>query len=214
MSRWSQRALGAAALALLPLVFGAALALDRGEYQTLPARQPVQAPDGKIEVREFFWYGCPHCYALEPGIQAWLEQKPANVEFVRTPATGGRWLVHAQAYYAFEALGATARTHSALFRAIHEQNRRLDTLPALAAFAAEQGIDADRFREAFNSFGVRTQLERAKQINAAFQVTSVPMFAVDGRYVTSAYLTRGEARLFAVLEELVGMAAGTRSPGS
>ena len=212
MSRSLPRGFAAVALSFLALAVGPALALDPSEYRTLPVRQAVQAPEGKVEVREFFWYGCPHCYALEPRIDAWLERKPANVEFVRTPATGGRWLVHAQAYYAFEALEATERLHGAMFRAIHEQNRRLDSLPALADFAAEQGVDPDRFREAFNSFGVRTQLERAKQINAAFQITSVPMFAVDGKYVTSVAMTRGEQRLFQVLEELVQRAA-KESPG-
>jgi thiol:disulfide interchange protein DsbA len=206
-----QRAVIALTLAFLPLA--TALALDKGEYRTLPARQPVEAPEGKIEVREFFWYGCPHCYALEPRIDAWLEHAPGNVAFVRTPATGGRWLVHAQAYYAFEALGVTERLHGAMFRAIHEQNRRLDSLSALADFAAEQGIDPQRFRDAFNSFGVRTALERAKQINAAYQVTSVPLFAVDGKYVTSAYQTRGEQRLFGAIEELVELAARSRTRG-
>lgn len=211
MFRWLQRALAAVVLSFLAVA--PASALEPGEYRTLPVRQPVQAPEGKVEVREFFWYGCPHCYALEPRIEAWLQRKPDNVQFVRTPATGGRWLVHAQAYYAFQALDATGRTHAALFRAIHEQNRRLDSLPALADFAAEQGVDPDKFRQAFNSFGVRTQVERAKQINAAFQVTSVPMFAVDGKYVTSAAMTRGEQRLFAVLEELVQLAARERASG-
>lgn len=213
MSLWFARALGAAALTLLAMAFGAALALDAGDYRTLPVSQPVQAASDKIEVREFFWYGCPHCYALEPRIEAWLKHKPDNVEFVRTPATAGRWLVHAQAYYAFAALGASERTHAALFRAIHEQNRQLDNVAALADFAAEQGIDPGKFRDAFNSFGVRTQLERAKQINAAFQVTSVPAFAVDGKYVTSAAMTRGEQRLFPVLEELVRLAAKNRRAG-
>lgn len=208
MSKRVRRALAALVLLSLPIPY--AFALDDSDYRTLAVRQPVET-EGKIEVREFFWYGCPHCYALEPLIDDWLERKPANVAFLRTPATAPRWLIHAQAYYAFEALGATERTHSALFRAIHEQNRRLDSLPALAEFAGEHGIDPARFREVFNSFGVRTQVEQAKRINAAFQVTSVPMFAVDGRYVTSVGMAKGERRLFTVLEELAQKAAGERA---
>lgn len=195
-------------LVLVPL--SVALALENGrDYITLATPQPVET-GAKIEVREFFWYGCPHCYALEPILDKWLAHKPANVEFIRTPATAPRWLVHAQAYYAFAALNATARTHAALFRAIHEQNRRLDDEPALAEFAKEQGIDPAKFREAFESFGVRVKLQKAKQLNAAFQVTSVPTFEVDGKYVTSPSMARGENEVFTVLDQLVEKAARER----
>jgi len=193
---------------LIPLLSVVAQDRNRG-YVALRAPQPVETGE-RIEVREFFWYGCPHCYSLEPAVERWLKRKPPNVAFVRTPATSPRWLIHAQAYYAFEALGALERTHAALFRAMHEQNRRLGDETALAEFAAEQGIDPAKFRAAFNSFGVRTKVEKAKQINAAYQVTSVPMFAVDGKYVTSAAMTGGEAGLLAALDQLVQKAARER----
>lgn len=195
-------------LALAPL--GAATALEKGrDYVAVPEPQPVET-GSKIEVREFFWYGCPHCYALEPKLDRWLAHKPANVEFLRTPATAPRWLVHAQAYYAFAALDATERTHAALFRAIHEQNRRLDDEASLAEFAKERGIDPANFRKAFESFGVRVKLQRAKQMNEVFQVTSVPTFEVDGKYVTSASMAGGETELFAVIDQLVKKAARER----
>lgn len=202
-------ALWSLVLALLP--FGA-IALEQGrDYVPLAVPQSVDTGN-KIEVREFFWYGCPHCYSLEPGLERWLKRKPANVEFVRTPATFPRWLLHARAFYAFAALNATERTHNALFRAIHEQNRRLDTEQALAEFAQAQGIDAGKFRDAFNSFGVRTHLEKAKQTNAAYQVTSVPLIAVDGKYLTGPSMTGGEEAFFAVLDQLVQKAARERPP--
>lgn len=195
-------------LALLP--FGAAHALQEGrDYLRLGAPQPVET-GAKIEVREFFWYGCPHCYALEPKLEQWLKHKPKNVEFLRTPATAPRWLVHAQAYYAFAALDATERTHAALFRAIHEQHRPLDDEKSLAEFAKERGIDPQKFRDAYNSFGVRLKLEKAKQMNAAFQITSVPTFEVDGKFVTSASMAGGEEELFGVLDQLVKKAAHER----
>ncbi len=197
-------------LALTPVATAAALERGR-DYVPLAVPQAVETGD-KIEVREFFWYGCPHCYSLEPAVERWLARKAANVEFVRVPATSPRWLTHAQAFYAFAALGATARTHGALFRAMHEQKRRLDTEQALAEFAQEQGIEATKFRQAFHSFGVRTNLERAKQINAAYQVTSVPMFAVDGKYLTSPSMTGGEEAFFKALDELVRQAARERPP--
>lgn len=193
------------------VALGPALALEPGrDYVPLPAPQAVETGD-KIEVREFFWYGCPHCYAAEPMLERWLKRKPANVEFVRTPATAPRWLLHAQAFYAFAALDATERTHSALFRAIHEQERRLDSEQALADFAKAQGIDPAKFREAINSFGVRTKLEKAKQLNAGFQVTSVPMIAVDGKYLTSPTAFGNEAAFISALDQLIQLAAQERA---
>jgi thiol:disulfide interchange protein DsbA len=197
-------------LSLILAPLGIATALEKGrDYVAIPQPQPVET-GSKIEVREFFWYGCPHCYALEPKLEEWLSRKPANVEFIRTPATAPRWLVHAQAFYAFAALDATERTHEALFRAIHEDNRRLNDEDSLAEFAKEQGINPAKFREAFESFGVRVKLQKAKQINQAFQVTSVPTFEVDGKYVTSAGMAGGEAELFSVIDQLVEKAARKR----
>lgn len=198
-------------MAMVLAPFGSATALQAGrDYIVLAAPQPVET-GSKIEVREFFWYGCPHCYALEPLLDNWLAHKPANVEFLRTPATAPRWMIHAQAYYAFAALGATARTHAALFRAIHEKNQPLDDEDALAEFAAEQGIDPKKFREAFESFGVQVELQKAKRLNQAFQITSVPTFEVDGKYVTGAGMAGGEQELFAVLDQLIKKAAHERS---
>lgn len=199
-----------APLLTLLLVAGVSLAADQGrDYVALKTPQPVDT-GSKIEVREFFWYGCPHCYSLEPTLQNWVKRKPANVEFVRTPGAAPHWLVHAQAYYAFAALGATERTHSAFFRAMHEQNRRLDNEQALAQFAQEQGIDAAKFREAFNSFGVRTNVEKAKRLNQAFQVASVPMVAVDGKYLTGPSMTGSDEGFVKVLDQLVAQAARER----
>lgn len=190
--------------------FGAA-ALEKGrDYVELPTPQAVETGP-KIEVREFFWYGCPHCYALEPILDKWLAHKPANVEFVRTPATAPRWLTHAQAFYAFKALGATEKTHAALFRAIHEKNRPLDKEAALAEFAKEQGIDPAKFREKFESFTVNVEVGKAKQMNEAFGVTSVPTFAVDGKFVTSASMAGGETELFGVLDQLIAKAVRERA---
>ena len=196
------------ALSLAPM--GSAVALEKGrDYEVLATPQPVET-GSKIEVREFFWYGCPHCYALEGGLEEWVKRLPSNVEFVRMPATVPRWMVHAQAYYTFAALGATAKTHSALFRAIHEEEQRLDSESALAGFAKTQGIDPAKFREAWESFGVRFKLQQAKQVNAAYQISSVPTLAVDGKYITSASMAGGEAQLFAVLDQLIQKAAKER----
>ncbi len=191
--------------------FTSVMALEKGrDFVALAPSQPVETGD-KIEVREFFWYGCPHCYSLEPALANWLKRKPANVEFIRTPATAPNWLLHAQAYYAFAALGATEKTHAAFFRAIHQENRQLNTEQSLAQFAAEQGVDSAKFSEAFNSFGVRTNVEKAKRLSAAYQVTSVPMVAVDGKYLTSASMVGSEEGMMKALDQLVQQAKKERA---
>ncbi|BAU46614.1 DSBA oxidoreductase [Sulfurifustis variabilis] len=179
-------------------------------YAEVPFPQPVET--GKqIEVREFFWYGCPHCYTLEPALNRWLSRKPANVAFVRTPGTAQRWLTHAQAFYAFEALGVTERLHPAFFEAVQRGKPRLDDEQSLVQFVKEHGVDPAKFREAFASFGVRLNVEKAKRLNEAYGINSVPTITVDGKYVTSPSLAGGEEAVFKVIEFLVQKAARERA---
>lgn len=197
--------------ALLLSAAAAAAAPQEGQhYQELPFPQPVETGD-KIEVREFFWYGCPHCYALEPALTAWLKRLPAGVQFVRTPGVAPHWLVHARAYYAFESLGAVEKVHAAFFEAYHRHNRKLDNPQDLAHFAAEHGVDREAFLRAFDSFGVRVKLERAKQLNMAFGIHSVPTLVVDGKYLTSPKLAGGEREALAVVDYLIERARRERT---
>ncbi len=198
---------------LLPLPLLAAPYVENRHYLELALPQPTETGN-KIEVREFFWYGCPHCWSLEPDLEQWLGKLPANAQFVRTPGVGGRWLVHARAYYAFEALGVVNRVHRPFFRAMHEQRRPLDSEEALTQFAAENGVDKNKFREAFHSFGVRVQLDRARQINMEAGVSSVPMLMVDGRYLTAPGMAGGNAQMFKVVEFLIQKAARERRTGT
>lgn len=194
-----------AALLLFPLF--ASCAESQGQpYVELPRALETESGN-KIEVREFFWYGCQHCYALEPSVERWLKTKPANVVFIRTPAAVGSWALHAKAYYAFEALDAVDKVHSAFFNAIHRQNRRLNDEASLAQFAAENGVDAARFREAFNSFGVRMKVEKARRLYEAAGLDSVPNLLVAGKYVTSPSLANGPEGTFKIVDQLVKKAA-------
>lgn len=203
-------ALTVSLLALAPVLVFAAF--EEGKhYAELPFPQPVET--GKqIEVREFFWYGCPHCYTLEPTLSRWLTKKPANAAFVRTPGTAARWLTHAQAFYTFEVLGVTERLHPAFFAAVQQGKRRLDDEQSLVQFAKEHGVDPAKFREAFNSFGVRLNVEKAKRLNEAYAVNSVPTITIDGKYVTSPSLAGGEEAVVRVIDFLVQKAARERSP--
>lgn len=202
-------ALTVSLLALAPAFLHAAFEEGR-HYAEVPFPQPVET--GKqIEVREFFWYGCPHCYTLEPSLNRWLKKKPANVAFVRTPGTAPRWLAHAQAFYTFEALGLAERLHPAFFAAVQRGKPPLNDEQSIAQFAKEHGVDPAKFREAFNSFGVRLNVEKAKRLNEAYGINSVPTITVDGRYVTSPAAAGGEEAVLEVIDFLVQKASRERA---
>ena len=178
-------------------------------YIELPIPQPVETGD-KIELREFFWYGCPHCYSLEPALNVYVKKLPANVRFVRTPGVAPHWLIHGQAFYTFEMLGVTEKLHAPFFEAWHTKNRPFNNEASIAEFAAERGVDKTKFKDAFNSFAVRTRLERARQLNVGYMVDSVPALAVDGRYLTSPAAAGGEEAMFKVADFLIRKAVTER----
>lgn len=204
-----KRFLGGCLMALL-LAGPAQAGFEEGRhYMVLPFSAPVETGD-KIEVREFFWYGCPHCYVLEPALANWLKKMPANVKFVRTPGTAPRWMIHAQAYYAFEALGALEKLHGAFFKAMQDKSAALNDEKAIADFVASQGVDRTKFSEALNSFGVRLKLEKAKQLNQDLNISSVPAMVVDGKYLTTAAMAGGEGAMLSLLDDLIGKAVKER----
>jgi thiol:disulfide interchange protein DsbA len=197
------------ALLLLPLASQAQF-LEDVEYKRV-SPQPVET-GGKVEVREFFWYGCSHCFALEPWLDKWLKTLPKSAQFVRTPAVfNEQWAVHARAYYAFEALGITAKMHYALFHALHAEKRPLNNADGLAAFVTEKGGDRTAFLDAYNSFGMQANLNRALQAARAYNIDSVPTLIVDGKYMTNANIAGGYDKVPKVLDFLVKKAAAERS---
>ena len=200
-----------ALLVLLLLPFsGQAQFLEGVEYTRINP-QPVET-GSKIEVREFFWYGCSHCFALEPSLEKWLKTLPKNAQFVRTPALfNEQWAVHARAYYAFEVLGITAKMHYPLFQAIHGEKRPLNNADSLAAFVAEKGGDRTAFLDAYNSFGMQASLNRALQAARAYRIESVPTLIVDGKYMTNSNIAGGHDKVPKVLDFLIKKAAAERS---
>lgn len=197
------------ALLLLPLA-GQAQFLEGVEY-TRVSPQPVETGK-KIEVREFFWYGCPHCYSLEPSVEKWLKTMPKNAQFVRTPAVfNEQWAVHARAYYAFETLGIMAKMHEPLFHALHVDKRRLFDAESIAAFVAEKGGNRQAFLDAYNSFGMQANLNRATQAGRAYHIESVPTLIVDGKFMTNANIAGGYDRVMQVVDFLIRKAAAERS---
>jgi len=162
---------------------GSALDIRAGkQYVELPTQVPVAQP-GKIEVVELFWYGCPHCYQFEPSINDWIGKLPEDVSFRRVPAMfGGLWNAHGQLFLTLESMGAEAKVHNAIFDAIHKDGKKLATPEEMAEFLAPHGIDKAAFLKAFNSFAVKGQMEKAKKLAIAYQISGVPVMVVNGKY--------------------------------
>ena len=173
------------------------------EYLLLSSPQPTSTGD-KVEVVELFWYGCPHCYDLEPEVQAWLKRKPDYVELVRMPAiVGPRWELLAQAYYTAEFLGIGDTMHTALFDAIHKKHMKIDDEAALQAFFVDQGVSAEDFKKTFNSFAVAVKMNNARQMTRRYKITGVPTVIVNGKYSTGAKLAGSNEGIFEVVDYLV-----------
>jgi protein dithiol oxidoreductase (disulfide-forming) len=163
---------------------------------------------GKIEVIEFFWYGCPHCYALEPYIETWLKSGiPADASFVRVPAAlNPTWRVHAKAYYVAESLGVLDKTHRALFDAIHQGGKSLSDQASLREFFVEHGVGGAEFDAAWDSYAVEAKLRRAESLAQTAGLDGVPTMVVDGRYLTTVTLAGGREELLRVVNYLVNLA--------
>lgn len=169
-----------------------------------PAPVSLPSPDKKIEVVEFFSYGCPHCSALEPLIEPWSKKLPADVVFRQVPVGfSSVYLVLQKTYYALEELGQLPNLHRKMFAAIHQQNKRLGTESDVTAFVAANGVDAAKFTEAYRGFGVNTKVNRAKQLSEAYKIDGVPAIGVQGRYYTAASLAGTHERALAVAEYLI-----------
>lgn len=173
-------------------------------YRKVVPAQPTTVPPGKVEVIEVFWYGCGHCFALDPAIETWRRQtKPAYVEFRRVPAMWNDTLrMHARLYYATEALGKLEELHTEIFRQIHVNGDPLNTLEKMQAFFGRHGVSPEDFKKAFASFAVESKLQRADFLNRRFQINSVPTVVVNGKYVTDQQMAGGERELFEVIDEL------------
>jgi len=172
-------------IATLGLLLGGVVMADEpvARYSELATPVPTADPS-KIEVVELFWYGCGHCYQFEPYVNEWAKNLPDDVNLVRLPALFGKlWDVHGQLFFALEALKAPHEVHAAIFNAIHQEEKMLATPNEMAVFLAPLGIEKEAFLKAYNSFGVKTQMEKAKKQLLAYQVSGVPTLIVGGKYV-------------------------------
>jgi len=172
-------------------------------YQTLSPAQPTQNQE-KVEVIEFFWYGCPHCYSLEPEMKKWLATKPANVEFIRQPAIfSSLWGKHAKAYFVAEALGVVDKVHEDFFDAIQTKKLKLTSEDQLAKFFVEHGVDETEFRNTFNSFLIDAKVRQAKAMAPRYGITGVPALIINGKYKTNGPLAKSHKNMIKVMDQLI-----------
>ena len=156
--------------------------VEGSNYITLSSPVPTAQPE-KVEAAALFWYGCPHCYQLEPTLKTWSETLPEDVNFVRVPAMfGGIWNLHGQLYYTLETMQAERAVHDSIFNALHNSDRKLSSATEIANFVAEQGVDKELFLKTWDSFSVKSKMEKAKQQAIAYQITGVPAMVINGKY--------------------------------
>lgn len=207
MQVWS-RAL-VASLALLSFACSAQNSnaeFKQGEnYQ--PVREAQKPVDPKrITVEEFFWYGCQHCYALDPLIYAWAAKKPADVDFLQVPASLGRpqGVVHQKTFYTAEALGVRDKIHKPLFDGIHQRQLPLNNPEALRGFFNSQtGVLPDLFDSTYSGFAVDSRVRRAEALARNYGVVSVPTVVVGGKYLTNATMNRDYPRMLECVDFLI-----------
>ena len=169
-----------------------------------PAQVTLPSPDKKIEVVEFFWYGCPHCYAFEPTLEVWVKKLPADVSFRQVPVGFmAPHQLHQKLFYALEEMGQLPAMHRKVFNAIHQQNKRLGSESEIIAFANASGVDGAKLAEAMKSFSVSTKANRAKQLADAYKIDGVPALGINGRFYTSATLAGTHERAVAVADFLI-----------
>ncbi len=179
-------------------------------YTVLSPAQPIDEAPGKVQVVEIFWYGCPHCYALDPYLQSWDKTKPGYIDFVRVPIMWGDvHRMHAQLFYTLQALGKEGALHSQIFDEIHQRHDELyvqgdpqATLAGQVKFAQANGISAADFTNAFNSFGVQTNLQKADDLDRRYKIDGVPTIVIDGKYETDVGRAGSEQQLIQLINDL------------
>jgi protein dithiol oxidoreductase (disulfide-forming) len=174
------------------------------DYAVLETAAPVEAPAGKIEVVEFFWYNCPHCNAFEPILSEWVKKLPKDVAFRRIPvAFNASFVPQQRLYYALEAMGLLEKVHPKVFAAIHVEKLNLAKGEAITEWVGKNGVDTATFLSQYNSFGVVTKAQKATQLQNAFKVEGVPALGVAGRFYTDGTMAHSMERALLVVQSLL-----------
>lgn len=207
--------LAVAVFALAFSAYGQGVPKAGADYVVLPTPQNTETGD-KVEVLEFFWYRCPHCYSLEPSLEAWVKKLPADVQFRRLPAVfNDEWAIDARIFYALEAMGEVDRLHRPLFDAIHKQGGVQQKGPGYLKFVqswlARQNVDLAKFDAAMRSFAVESKIKRSFQLAQGYKLDGVPAIAINGRYLVSASTAKDQRSMLQTSEYLI---AQSRRPAT
>jgi thiol:disulfide interchange protein DsbA len=179
---------------------------EGSDYLLLDRPAPTEAPAGKVEVVEFFWYNCPHCNSFEPQLTTWLEKMPKNVSFRRAPiAFRPDFEPQQRLYYVLEGMGRLGDLHAKVFHAIHAEKQTLNNAEQIANWIAKQGVDKVKFMQAYESFPGVTKVRKAVQLQDAYKVDGVPALGIAGKYYTSGSQAQSMERALSVVDYLVGM---------
>ena len=176
-------------LGLAPLARAQGTPVEGQQYVRLSQPQPVLTP-GKVEVIEFFWYGCPHCFEFEPMLEAWIKTLPADVAFRRVPVAfrDEPFTAHQKIFYALDAMGLVDSMQMKVFNAIHRERKHMDKPAEIAEFMQKNGVDSAKFLDIYNSFAVQTKTRQARALAEAYKIDGVPALGIGGRYYTSGSL--------------------------
>ncbi len=181
------------------------------DYLVLEKPMTVEAPAGKIEVVEFFWYSCPHCNAFEPTLDAWSKKLPKDVVLRRVPiAFQDSFAPQQRLYFALEAMGLLPKLHVKVFNAIHVERLNLAKGDAIIDWVAQQGVDKAKFIEQFNSFSIASKATKATQLQNGYRVEGVPAMGVAGRFYTDGSIAKSMDRALQVVDALVADLRGKK----
>lgn len=183
--------------------------LDR-DYRVFNPPKPV-ATGNRIEVIEFFYYGCPYCFDLQPGLNAWVKRQPPDVALRRIPVYRDSWLPLIKLYYTLEAMGEAERLHGTVYEAVHIRNDDLRDEIKMLDWAERNGIDRKKFSETYDSDAVTEKVRQSRQMTRDYEITGTPRLVIDGKYLTSSAMTGSHIAQIPVLEALVAMARRERT---
>ena len=195
-------------LSLIPIVLilvfsGFTMAADSSQKYVQISNQK-QTESDKVVIYEFFWYGCPHCYSLEPTINDIESNLDKDTILIKVPvALRDSWELHAKAYYALQQMKLDDNLHEKVFAEIHVNSNRLDTKEKLANFIREEGYDADKFLKILDSFGTEIRIKKASRLANQYQIKSVPTLVINGKYKTSGSHVSSYQELYDVVQLLV-----------
>lgn len=180
------------------------------DYDVINPPQPTEDAK-KVEVIEFFWYGCPHCLEFEPDLNAWIKTKPQNVQFIRQPAVFNEvWAAHAKAFYTAESLGVADKLHADFFDAIQHKKEKLVSEDDLAKFFVAHGISEDAFHKAYKSFAVDSKMRVAAATGPRYGITGTPSIVVNGKYLVSPGKSKSFSRMIEITNALIAQESGKK----